>query len=159
MTIAKKFLDMNFINGKYKDMLFEEEYKEGLPKEERIILYYLYTNERCNMGELATIFGLANSTTNFVVKKLIKKNFVIVTPLPTDNRVRIVNISEVGKEQMERMIAFIQGSLTRFYTMVHDEVYKQTISEFLPEEVKTLDKFYEKAMKELKSGLVQSQNK
>lgn len=151
--VAKKFLDMNFINGRYKDMLFEEEYKDGLPKEERIILYYLYSSSDCKMGDLATIFGLANSTANFVVKKLIKKGLVSVTPLPSDNRVRIVEITEEGKNKIVRMISFIQGSLTKFYSMVYQEVYDQTISDLTDEEIKTLDKFHANAMIKLNSSI------
>ncbi len=62
------------------------------------ILFLLKENEKLTMGEIATRINRDKSTTTVLVKKLIDENLVKTEPSKTDNRKKIISLTDEGKK-------------------------------------------------------------
>lgn len=127
--IIEKIISLYFDEDKkYVNLLGESNMVEdeniSLKREEKLVLYYLHRFGQCNMGDITNSFGFAHSTTNYIVISLQNKGLIDINKSPADNRVRIVTLTEKGKQVILILIDKLGVLL---------ETLLSSIAQFLPE--------------------------
>ena len=94
------------------------------------ILFQLSRQESLQMKELAGIINRDKSTTTVLIRKLEKEGYIKTTASSEDKRIKIVSLTEKGKEYNTSTGKISEELLERFYKGFSDEE-KETFTEML----------------------------
>ena len=100
------------------DFLIEKLKERGYPdfaSSHGNILFQLSVNEKMTMGELASKINRDKSTTTVLVRKLETEGFISGEPDPADKRIRIIYLTEKGKQFNTTAKELSQELLDTFY--------------------------------------------
>lgn len=89
------------------------------------ILFQLSRAESLKMHELSKIINRDKSTTTVLVRKLEKEGFVTTLPSKEDKRIRIVSLSEKGREYNKITEEISKNLLECFYCGFTEEEKKE----------------------------------
>lgn len=143
MNLAKKIIEMNFKEGKYQDIYTGKTHmktKNKLTREDKLILYYIYKEQKVIMGDIVSVFSLPNSTANYIINKLQNKSFVVVKKSRDDSRVREVDITEEGIIETEKMLNFLNNSIKKIYELIYNDIIEKGKLEFQPNDIEVIKK-------------------
>jgi DNA-binding MarR family transcriptional regulator len=76
----------------------------GMSGEEYALLSYLYGNGPRTLSQAARDFGLAITTVATMLSPLFDSGELERIPHPTDRRARLIRLTDVGRERMDRAI-------------------------------------------------------
>lgn len=146
MKLAEKMLAMSFDQNKFFDSIgtdpdLKNKVTTNLNREAKLILYYVYLYDKSNMGDLSKAFSMPNSTTHFIVNKLLKEELIVINRQKKDYRVRELSLSTKGHELVISMIAFLNESINNIFGMIIKNMEEEIKIEFTPSERETIEKF------------------
>lgn len=115
MNLADKYIGLFFKDGVFSDLLGLQMEKANteFTRTEKLIIYVLDKQGMKNMGQLASIFRIPHSTTNFLVKRLVKSGVVATRKSEEDRRVIEVYLTEKGKEKSGEILVNIEQRLRK----------------------------------------------
>lgn len=138
MNLGEKYFDL-FFNGnifsEIKKMQGEDKTKD-ITRVEASIMYILYKYDSKKMGEIASMTNLPNSTANFLVKKLEKKEFLCTRRSDEDNRVVMVDLTNKGTKVAKEIINASNDMLT----VLFEKAYAKLDEKMKPEELNIVKK-------------------
>ncbi len=120
----KEFID-SFIKC-CENRRFYEKKRFKIPYIESKTLLFLKDQRYLTVNELAYLLNVTKSRASNIIKSLIKKGFVEVITDPKDKRVRLISLSNKGKEKVKEIEEF------------QLEIHKKLLSGFDPSEMITL---------------------
>ena len=110
MNNFERYLEQFYGDGIFSeatDLQFEETNLE-FSQTEKVLLYFLSKDKKMNMGQIVETLHIPNSTANYVVNKLKKKDLLKSEKNPEDRRIIEVYITEKGKEANKRILSNLQ---------------------------------------------------
>ncbi|MCM2677409.1 MarR family winged helix-turn-helix transcriptional regulator [Alkalicoccobacillus plakortidis] len=91
------------INHSMEQMINERLESEGVSTSQARVLYHLYTTEGSNQREIQTSLSIKSSSLTKLIDILEKKQLVIRKESPNDSRVKLIFLTEKGKEKEKRL--------------------------------------------------------
>ena len=93
----------------------------GLSMNQFEILEVLYHRGDLNIGAITKLIESTPGNVTVVVKNLVRDGFIQTLPSPEDSRVRIVSITEKGKELIGGMFPQHASNLQSYFDVLSDE--------------------------------------
>lgn len=93
----------------------------GLSMNQFEVLEVLYHRGDLNIGAITKLIESTPGNVTVVVKNLVRDGFIQTLPSPEDSRVRIVSITEKGKELIGGMFPQHASNLQSYFDVLSDE--------------------------------------
>ncbi len=93
----------------------------GLSMNQFEVLEVLYHRGDLNIGSITKLIESTPGNVTVVVKNLVRDGFIQTLPSPEDSRVRIVSITEKGKELIGGMFPQHASNLQSYFDVLSDE--------------------------------------
>ena len=93
----------------------------GLSMNQFEILEVLYHRGDLNIGAITKLIESTPGNVTVVVRNLVRDGFINTLPSPEDSRVRIVSITEKGKELIGGMFPQHASNLQSYFDVLSDE--------------------------------------
>ncbi len=133
-------------NSRYFNLLFEQFFKElnlGISATEHLALSIISDTKDCCQRDLARLLVKDRANTGKIANALEKKGYININLCEKHNRpVKILTITEKGKELCEKILEIILPTVNRIY----DEIDRDTL-EHAKETLKEFRKVVEKVVK------------
>ncbi|MFD0705256.1 MarR family winged helix-turn-helix transcriptional regulator [Alloscardovia venturai] len=114
-------LKINFLNGRLFNRLLHLDGRAEYSAEQGKILSALWLDSPRTIANISAITGLAKSTLTSMLKRLEDQGHITITSSPDDARVKLVGLTQRGKDQEKIGNAVSKQLAEQFYKGFTDE--------------------------------------